>query len=348
MVRLKDIAEQAGVSVMTVSKALRDAPDVSAATKARISALAQQLGYIPDAAAQGLRTRSSRMIGLVVSSLTNPIFARMVLAIEERAQELGYQLILAHTHNQPEREAVALQRLMARRVDGLIISPVYRLATEDKVYRELEANGTPTVILGHLAPFCSGFVNVECDDLAASQAATKHLLSLGHRRIAFLAGPPVTPWTRERFDGYRRALREANLDVDDRLVFQAGRNIQEGANATLQMINEGAQFTAVQAVNDLVAVGAAETLMQQGYQVPKDISVMGFGNILLSEHFRVPLSTVRQPKFHLGEAAIEMLLRLLRGERPTPRRLPAELVLRESTGPIAAGQLRGSPETQIP
>jgi LacI family transcriptional regulator len=338
MVRLKDIAAQAGVSVMTVSKALRDAPDVSAATKIRIRALADQLGYVPDSSAQCLRTRSTKLWGLVVSSLTNPIFARIVLAIEQRAHELGFDLILAHTHNQPEREALCIQRLLSRRVEGLFISPVYRLANEDRVYRDLQTRGVPTVILGHLAPFCSSFVNVQCDDAAAAHEATRHLLALGHRRIAFFAGPPVTPWTRERFEGYRRALREANLDVDDRLVFQAGRTIEDGAKAALQMINEGAAPTAIQAVNDLVAVGAVEALMQQGLRVPEDISVIGFGNILLSHHFRVPLTTMRQPKFHLGEAAVEVMQQLLKGQRPEPRRIPAELIPRDSTRPPQVGK----------
>lgn len=338
MVRLKDVALQAGVSVMTVSKALRDAPDVSGATKARIRDLARQMGYVPDTAAQGLRTRSTKLLGLVVSSLTNPIFARIVLAIEERAHELGYDLILAHTHNKVDREGEAIQRLLARRVEGLIISPVYRLASEDRVYRELKNNGTPTVVLGHTAPFCSQFLNVACDDSAGAYAVTKHLLSEGHKRIAYLAGPPVTPWTRERFEGYRRALREAGLDVDDKLVFQAGRAIEDGAKAALQMINEGEVPTAVQCVNDMVAVGAVETLLQQGYRVPEDVSVTGFGNILLSQHFRVPLTTIRQPKFHLGQAAMDLLMQMLRGARPEPKRIPAELLVRDSTGPAPVGK----------
>jgi LacI family transcriptional regulator len=338
MVRLKDIAQQAGVSVMTVSKALRDAPDVSAATKVRIRELAKQMGYVPDTAAQGLRTRSTRLLGLVVSSLTNPIFARIVLAIEQRAHELGYDLILAHTHNKAERESACIQKLLARRVEGLMISPVYRLTTEDRTYRELQTNGTPTVILGHTSPFCSSFLNVACDDSGGAYAATRLLLSEGHRRIGFFAGPPVTPWTRERFEGYRRALRESNLDVDDRLVFQAGRTIDDGAKAALQMINEGQIPTAIQCVNDMVAVGTVETLLQQGYRIPEDISVCGFGNVLLSEHFRVPLTTVRQPKFHLGEAAMDVLLQLLKGQHPESRRIPAELVVRDSTGPAPIGR----------
>src|SRR5262249_14095454 len=143
MVRLKDIAERAGVSVMTVSKALRDEPDVSVGTKARIKALATQLGYVPDSTAQGLRTRTSRLFGLAISSMTNPVFSRVLLAIEERAHALGYEILLAHTHNQPEREELCLRRFLSRRVDGLFISPVYRLSAEAPIYQELQARGIP-------------------------------------------------------------------------------------------------------------------------------------------------------------------------------------------------------------
>ena len=124
MVRLKDIAKLAGVSVMTVSKALRDAPDVSAATSAKIKKLALELGYVPDSSAQGLRTKTTKLIGLVIPATTNPIYARMVYAIEERAFELGYDLLIVHTLNKPEREDQVLRRLLSRRVDGLLITPV--------------------------------------------------------------------------------------------------------------------------------------------------------------------------------------------------------------------------------
>jgi DNA-binding LacI/PurR family transcriptional regulator len=341
MTRLKDIAQRAGLAVMTVSKALRDKPDISAATKTRVKLLAQQMGYVPDSTAQGLRTRTTRLFGLVISSMTNPIYSRVVLAIEERAYELGYDVLLAHTLNIPEREEACLRRLLGRRVDGLFISPVYRMAAEAPIYQDLAARRIPTVLLGHTAPFCSQFVNVETDDLLASYAATQHLLKLGHKRIAFFAGPLATPWTQERFEGYRRALREAGLDVDDRLVFQAGRTIEDGAKAALQMINESSDATAVQAINDVVAVGCAETLLSHGRKIPEDISVAGFGNILLGAHFRVPLTTTKQPKFRLGSAAVDAMQELLRGQRPESRRLPAELIVRASTGiPPATSRLR--------
>src|SRR5712691_7772639 len=303
MVRLKDIAERAGVSIMTVSKALRDGHDVSAETKTRIKLLAQQLGYVPDSSAQQLRNRTTKLFGLAISSLTNPIFSRVVLAIEERAHQIGYELLLAHTLNKPEREEACIRRFLSRRVDGIFLSPVYRLGTDARIYQELAARRVPTVLLGHTAPFCNQFVNVETDDLLGGYAAAQHLIKLGHRRIAFFAGPSATPWNQERFEGYRRALREAGAEVDDKLVFQAGRTIEDGSKAAMQMINESCDATAVQTVSDLVAVGCSEVLLNQGLRIPEDISVVGFGNILLSHHYRVPLTTIRQPKYRLGSAA---------------------------------------------
>jgi LacI family transcriptional regulator len=336
MVRLKDIARHAGVSIMTVSKALRDAPDVSAATKARIKALAAQMGYVPDSSAQGLRTKTTKLFGLIIPSSTNPIYAHIVVAIEERAHELGYDILLAHSLNLPEREELCLRRFLARRVDGLFISPVYRFEAEARIYQEILARKTPVVLLGPPAAFCKSFASVEIEELNASYTATQHLLSLGHKRIAYLTGPPVAPWAHERFEGYRRALREAGLELDDKLVFQSGSTIEDGTNAALQMLNENCDATAVQAVSDLVAIGCANALLSQGLKIPEDISIAGFGNILTTEHFRVPLTTIRQPKHRLGIAAVDTMMGLLRGEKVSSKRLPAELVERKSTAPPKA------------
>jgi DNA-binding LacI/PurR family transcriptional regulator len=337
MVRLKDIARQAGVSVMTVSKALRDEPDVSGATKSRLKALAQQMGYVPDSSAQGLRTKTTKMFGLVIPSITDPIFGRITFAVEERAHELGYDILLAHTLNQSEREEECIRHLLSRRVDGLFISPVYRFAAEARIYQEILARRTPVVLLGPPAPFCKALPGAEVEELIASYNVTKHLLALGHKRIAYLTGPQVAPWAHDRFEGYRRALREANLDVDDKMVFQAGSVIEDGTKAALQMLNENCSATAVQAVNDLVAIGCATTLLTQGLKIPGDISIAGFGNILLADHFRVPLTTVRQPKYRLGVAAVEMMTQLLRGEKVQTRRIPGELLERDSTAAPKAG-----------
>ena len=333
MVRLKDIAQIVGVSVMTVSKAMRDEPDVSAATKARIKKIAFDLGYVPDSSAQGLRTKTTKLFGLVIPSTTNPIFARIVFAIEERAHELGYDLLLCHTYNKAEREDACLRRLLSRRVDGLFIAPVYRFEAEARIYREILARSVPTILLGAPAPFCKTFPAIEIEELVASYNATQHLIGLGHKKIAYFTGPPAAPWAHERFEGYRRALREANLEVDDKLVFAAGNTIEEGASAALKMINEGCHPTAIQAVSDFVAIGCAETLLSQGHKIPEDISLVGFGNILTAEYFRVPLTTISQPKYRLGTAAVEAMMKLIHGEKIQLKRLAAEFVERQSTAP---------------
>ncbi|HZI33109.1 MAG TPA: LacI family DNA-binding transcriptional regulator [Candidatus Binatia bacterium] len=331
MVRLKDIAQHVGVSVMTVSKALRDEPDVSTATKARIKKLAQDMGYVPDSSAQGLRTKTTKLFGLVIPSTTNPIYARIVFALEERAYELGYDVLIAHTLNKPEREEASLRRLLSRRVDGLFITPVYRFEAEARIYQEIAARKIPTVLLGPPAAFCRNFPAIEIEELVASYNVTKHLLGLGHKKIAYFTGPAAAPWAHERFEGYRRALREAGIEVDDKLVFQSGNTIEDGTRAALQMLNEGCQPTAIQAVSDLVAIGCADTLLRQGIKIPEDVSLAGFGNVLTAEFYRVPLTTVRQPKFRLGVAAMETMMNLIRGEPVQLKRLPAELEIRKSS-----------------
>jgi DNA-binding LacI/PurR family transcriptional regulator len=333
MVRLKDIAARAGVSVMTVSKVLRDAPDISPSTKARVKILAEEMGYVPDSLAQGLRTRTTKLIGLVISAVTNPIFARAILAIEESAHEMGYDVVISHTLNDPEREEIVIRRLLARRVDALIVSPVYRLSPTAAIYDELLESGVPVVLLGHRAPFCSAFTCVETEDILASSEATRHLLGLGHKRIAFFAGSTLTPWSQERLEGYQRALRGASIVPDESLVFNAGSRVEDGEKAALQMLNEGVEATAIQAANDLVAIGAAKAFLEKGFKIPDQVSIVGFGNILIAEYFSIPLTTVRQPKFTLGSAAMTTVKKLLKHEPVDSQRFPAELVIRQSTGP---------------
>jgi len=331
MTRLKDIAQVAGVSVMTVSKALRGEADVSPITREKIKALALQMGYVPDSSAQGLRSKCTKLFGLLIPATTNPIYARMVFAIEERAYDLGYDVIIAQSMNQPEREDACLRRMLSRRVDGLLITPVYRFEAEARIYQEIANRKIPTVILGSPAPFCKNFPAVDVENLTASYNAVKHLIELGHKKIAYFTGPHAAPWAHERFEGYRRALRDAELPLDDKLVFQAGNTIEDGTKAALQMLNEGCHPTAIAAASDLVAIGGAETLLAQGFKIPADISIVGFGNVLTAEHFQVPLTTVRQPKHRLGVAAVEYLMAQIKGETVVSKRLAAELIIRQSS-----------------
>lgn len=264
------------------------------------------------------------------------MYTRTFMAIEEQAHEMGYEIIVAQTLNNPEREETCIRRLLARQVDGLFIRPVYRADSKVAIYEELRKLQTPTVILGHRALFCNSFPNVETDDMAAAKAITEHLLDLGHRRIACLTGPTFAPWAQERYEGYRRGLTERGIEINDKLIFHAGSTIEEGAKAALEYIQETPNATAMVAANDLVAFGAANTLLEQGVRIPEDLSITGFGNVLSAEYFRVPLTTVRQPKYRRGLAAIDAMQKLLKGEPASPKRLPAELSIRKSTAAPSA------------
>lgn len=332
MVRLKDIAEVLGCSVMTVSKALRDEPDVSAATKTRIKLTAQQMGYVPDSSAQGLRTRTTKLFGLAVSSCSDPMLAGVVSAIEQLAYEMGYDLLLAQNGNIPEREEACIRRFLARRVDGIFIAPALRLTAEAPIFQELLARSVPTVILGSPPPYCSGFVSVYAEEESAAHAVTRHLLQLGHRQIAFMAGLGGAIAHKARLDGYRRALAEVGLDFQEQYVFQAGRTVEDGEKAARQFTVERCPATAIQAIDDLVAIGCLKHMVSQGLRVPQDVSITGFGNVLMSDAVLVPLTTVRHPKSRLGAAAINAMQHLLKNRRPEQKPIPAELIIRASTG----------------
>jgi DNA-binding LacI/PurR family transcriptional regulator len=171
------------------------------------------------------------------------------------------------------------------------------------------------------------------DDAAASCRVTQHLVELGHRRIAFFAGPPAASWAQQRLEGYRRALREAGIPWEDHLVFTSAASIAAGEQTALQMLSESTNTTAVQTVSDLAAVGAAKAFSKAGLRIPEDLSLAGFGNDPVAEHGRVPLTTVQQPNELLGITAVECLMRLLAGGAPQPASVPAQLIPRNSTAP---------------
>ena len=333
MIRLKDIAREAGVSVMTVSKALRNAPDIAARTKLRIGELAKSMGYTPNLGARSLRNQETKLLGLVIPATTDPIFAPIVMAIEQCALDRGYELILHHSWNKPEREEIILQNLISRRVDGIFLSPVYRMEPEVAAYNELKKRRIPTVIMGPLADFCKDFVNVQTLGNESAFGMTQHLIDLGHKRIAFFAGPRFSERAISRQEGYRRALRENGIEEDPSLVFNGGTTITEGGNAAKHFLEEKTQATAIQTVNDLVAIGAANVFLDHGLIIPDELSIAGFGNILSSEHYRIPLTTIRQPKFRMGMAAFDSMLKLITKKQVEPQRMIGEVLVRKSTGP---------------
>jgi LacI family transcriptional regulator len=227
-----------------------------------------------------------------------------------------------------------VRKLIARQVEALLLVPAvrwqHRLATLELV----RTSGIPTVLLDAYPAGAENFPQVSwvvCDDERGGQLATEHLLELGHREILFLAGPNGSSSSAGRFSGYRRALAAAGVPYSDNLVYLADKDIDSGRKAMAQAFSEKASFTAVVAYNDSVAIGAAHTLLQQGFRIPEEISIVGFGDGLLAENFRVPLTTVRIPQMEMGEIAVRLAMELQKGAPVQPRQLPVEIIVRAST-----------------
>ncbi len=334
MSTLKEIAASLNLSVMAVSKALRDAPDISVATKSRVLKEAQRRNYIPNRAAQNLRSRRSGLIGVVVPQINHTYYSQLVWGIERQAEASGLQVLLGCSLDQAENEIREVQKLIARQVEALLLVPAVRWQHRLATLELMRSSRIPTVLLDAYPAGAENFPLVRwvvCDDQRGGLLATEHLIELGCRDILFLAGPNGSSSSAGRFSGYQRALAAAGIAYSDSRVFLAGKDIDSGRKAMSQALSEKASFTAVVAHNDSVAIGAAETLLQQGFRIPEDVSIVGFGDGLLAEQFRVPLTTVRVPQMEMGQTALRLALDLQKGVEVQARQLPVEIIVRAST-----------------
>ncbi len=330
MVRLKDIAQLAGVSAMTVSRVLRGSAGIAPRTRSRVLAIARQHGYVPDSLAQGLRTRTNRLLAMVVPTLADPQWAAFAAWIEDRVREAGYDLLLAQSRGNVDVEERCVRRILARRPAGIFLAPIPRLAPEVPLFKELERSAPCIVVLGQRPRFCSRFPHVASDDETAALQMTRHLLRMGHAEIAFLAGPVASPASSARFQGYRRALGEVGVPVDDRLVFRAGEDMDSGEQAARQMLSERTVVTAILADNDLVALGALQALQAHGLEVPRHCSLASLCEATPSAFLIVPLATVVHPQAELANAALETMLCAIAGKPAVSRIMAASVVLRAS------------------
>jgi LacI family transcriptional regulator len=334
MSTLKEIAASLNLSVMAVSKALRDAPDISVATKSRVQNEARKCNYIPNRAAQNLRLRKSGLIGIVVPQINHTYYSQLVWGAERQAETSGLQVLLGCSLDRAENEIREVQKMIARQVEALLLVPAVRWQHRLATLAMMRASRIPTVLLDAYPAGAENFSHVSwvvCEDQHGGQLATEHLLELGHRDILFLAGPNGSSSSAGRFSGYQKALAAAGIAYSDARVYLADKDIESGRKAMTQALSEKAPFTAVVAYNDSVAIGAAETLLQQGFRIPDDISIVGFGDGLLAAHFRVPLTTVRMPQMEMGQAAVRLAIELQNGGTVQSRQLPVEIIVRLST-----------------
>ncbi len=333
MAKIDDVARLAGVSTATVSRALRGLPVVSPQTRDRVLSAAAQLGYVASPSASRLAGGRSGSVGVVVPRVTRWFFATLVDAAEEVLRASGHDVLLFNLGGQ----LAATRQLfhgsgLHKRVDALMLASVPRTVEDDAI---IDGLGMPVVVVGAQRP---GWGSVRIDDVAAARTTTEHLIGLGHRRIAHLAGDSRDEFASavhvDRRVGYREALRAAGIPLDESLDTEAEFTVDGGASGMADLLRRGEPPTAVFAACDEMAMGAMRTLRERGLRVPADVSVIGIDDHDLSAV--LGLTTVAQPAADEGRLAASMLLESLTGggkARPRDVVVPTRLVRRETTGP---------------
>lgn len=317
---------------MTVSRALNGKAEVSPDVKRRILEYAQTLGYRPNRWARSLVTQRSHMIGVVIPEIAHSFFAEVLSGAEDALDRSGYDILLCHSRLDAARERSEVEALTASHIDGLLVAPVQPEKSPD-LYLELEQRQVPFVLVDRFFPGYE-FPSVRLDDAAAGYEATMFLLKLGHRRIAHIAGPPLSPASlRKR--GYLRALREFPDAVRERqLVVPARFDMESGREAMNRLIRQKPRPTAVFAANDPEAVGAIWACREAGLDVPGDISIVGAGNIEGVYHPNPFVTTIEWPRQELGRTAARILLDLIDKTNKEPGHshvFKPELLIRHST-----------------
>ena len=337
MATSEEVAKLAGVSRATVSRALNGSARVSAEAKERVHAAITALGYEPDVIAQSLVRQRSRVIAVSLFPETEPLshlgqkwnyfFLDVLENIEREAVSLGYDLLLP-SYASGKSPNNYIRSLQTRRVAGCIM-----LHASDSRIRALIHSAIPTIFIDRMAQG-SHASYVKSDNINAARQAVEHLLSLGHRRIAFLTGLTTDISGLERLLGCQQALAQAGITPDTGLIRQSGWNIDEAYEAAKVLLAERRDFTAIVAGSDFMAIGILRALAEHGLRVPDDVSLVGVDDIDLCQYTIPPLTTVRQDRVAMGRGAVQRLIALIEGTGETsPLILPTELIVRKSTGP---------------
>jgi DNA-binding LacI/PurR family transcriptional regulator len=332
---IRHIAAELGLSMMTVSRALRGHSNVSEETRQRVLECAERMNYRPNRSAQSLVTGKTFIAGIVIPDISHTFFAEVTQGAEEVLDEAGYDLILCHSREDPERERGEVEMLVSGRVDGLIVASA-QPADAAGVYRKLQKRGFPVVLIDR---YFTGMnlPLVRVDDRAVGRMAAEHLIGLGHLKIGFIQGGHVSTAV-ERFQGFRECLQENGVDLNPAWVIPGDLSFESGWHAMHELIAMPEMPTAVCAANDPAAMGAAEACLKAGLRVPQDVSIIGAGAIEGDHHPFPFLTTVSWSRKEIGREAARLLLANLAGKLDKTEAviLPAELLVRRSTSPPRA------------
>jgi LacI family transcriptional regulator len=326
-ITIRDVAKKAGVSSQTVSRVLNQRPDVAAQTREKVLQAIADLNYRPSGIARSLRLKSTGTIGLIVPDSSNPFFAELGRAIEKTAFENGCSVILCNSDGDLERESFYIEALVSKQVDGLIIVGANRASRKNPIL-----DGSLPVVVVDRDLNGERFDTVLADNLEGGKKGASYLITLGHERIAFIAGPSGLPTSAARLRGYRRALEEHGIAFQKELVVSGDFRYQGSYRAMEKLLKLTPPPTAVFAANDMMAVGAIACIRDHHLRVPEDISVIGFDDIPLASFLNPKLTTIAQPRGEMGRMAVTMLMERLQDRNLPARRyvLPVTLVERES------------------
>jgi LacI family transcriptional regulator len=340
-VRLKDIARDLGVSLITVSKALRGMGDISEETRQRVLKRMAELNYRPNMLARGLASGKTYIVGLVVPDLLHPFFAEFAKSLNGVLRKHNYGLILASSEEDPEIEQQEIRTVLARGIDALLIASCQKTLHG---FYGVEDQQTPFILIDRDFPYLRAHF-VGTDDYAAGLMATRHLLSTGKRRIAHIAGPELAPGA-DRMRGYKDALLEQGITVRPQYIISNARVEETGEDVGCQgmrkLLQRKQRPDAVFCYNDLTAIGAIHATLEAGLSIPEDIAFVGCGNVRYSDYLRVPLSSIDQSTGILGEQAGKLALELIgdRAAQPKHIRVEPKLVIRASSA--GANSLNGT------
>lgn len=327
---IKDIAEKAGVSYATVSRALNNHKDVNDETRKKVIKIAREIGYQPNAIAQGLVKKETRTIGLVIPDITNPFFPEVASGIEDAAEEAGYTIFLCNTNWSKEREANYLDVLLQKQVDGLIIAPSSENLNHLK--RVLQS-GRKVIFISRMIRHPNS-TSIIIDNVSGAQMAVEHLIDKGHKRIGLIGGFKDISASRERLKGYRYAMEMNSLEINESYIKSGDFKRETGHVMMHELLKLKPAPTAVFAVNDLLALGAIQAIKEEGLSIPGDVAVIGFDDIEFASLPEIQLTTVSQPKYDMGRMAVDTLLEILAGDDNNINKkimLEPRLIVRGST-----------------
>lgn len=331
-ITLRDIAERVGVSVSTVSRVLNGKAKkyrISSETQLKVEEAALKLQYKPNTLARGLRLSKTHTIGLVVPDVANPFFATVANSIQNQAQLQGYSIAICATNEDLEMELKYIDLLLGKRVDGLIVMPV---GQEFDHFKPLIGQDFPLVILDRIAEGLE-VASVEVDNYAGSFSAVEHIIKMGHRNIAIIEGLRSTKVAKNRFEGFRDALFQYHLPMDENLIRGNDFRMNNGYFGTMELLDLDSPPTAIFATSNLITLGTLKAVTERGLCIPEDISLVAFDNSDLAPYLISPLTTVAQPTEQMGKVAVETLMGIINKQRrPNPRKiiLQPTLIIRNS------------------